>query len=42
MEHEERLKAALADWKVEIEIEFPGYTYVWHKKHYHDRQLIQF
>jgi hypothetical protein len=24
----------------DIPIEFPGYTYVWHKKHYHDRPLI--
>jgi hypothetical protein len=22
------------------EIEFPGYTYVWHKKHYHERPLF--
>ena len=24
----------------DIPIEFPGYTYVWHKEHYHDRPLI--
>ena len=24
----------------DIPIEFPGYTYVWHKKHYQDRPLI--
>jgi hypothetical protein len=24
----------------DLPIEFPGYTYVWHKRHYHDRQLI--
>jgi len=23
-----------------IEIEFPGYTYVWNKEHYHDRPLF--
>ena len=26
----------------DLPIQFPGYTYVWHKKHYHDRQLINF
>ncbi len=26
----------------DLPIRFPGHTYVWHKKHYHDRQLIQF
>ncbi|MDX2437726.1 MAG: hypothetical protein QNL88_11815 [Acidobacteriota bacterium] len=26
----------------DLPIQFPGHTYVWHKKHYHDRQLIQF
>ena len=26
----------------DLPIQFPGYTYVWHKKHYHDRQLIKF
>lgn len=25
----------------DIPIEFPGYTYVWHKEHYHDRPLIE-
>jgi len=24
----------------DVPIEFPGYTYVWHKKHYEDRPLI--
>jgi len=24
----------------DIPIEFPGYTYVWHKEHYQDRPLI--
>lgn len=24
----------------DILIEFPGYTYVWHKEHFHDRPLI--
>lgn len=24
----------------DIVIEFPGYTYVWHKEHYHDRPII--
>ena len=24
----------------DIPIEFPGYTYVWHKEHFHDRPLI--
>jgi len=24
----------------DLPIEFPGYTYVWHKKHYQDRPLI--
>ena len=24
----------------EIEIEFPGYTHVWHKEHFHDRPLF--
>ncbi|MCW8983861.1 MAG: hypothetical protein OQK55_00850 [Thermoanaerobaculales bacterium] len=23
-----------------IEIEFPGYTYVWHKEHFHERPLF--
>ena len=23
-----------------MEIEFPGYTYVWHKEHFHDRPLF--
>ena len=26
----------------DLPIQFPGYTYVWHKRHYHDRQLIKF
>ena len=26
----------------DLPIQFPGHTYVWHKKHYHDRQLINF
>jgi len=27
----------------DLPIKFPGgYTYVWHKEHFHDRQLIQF
>ncbi|HSO24857.1 MAG TPA: hypothetical protein VLT81_18270 [Chondromyces sp.] len=25
----------------DVPIEFPGYTYVWHKRHYHDRPLIE-
>ena len=25
----------------DISIEFPGYTYVWHKEHFHDRPLIE-
>jgi hypothetical protein len=24
----------------EIPIEFPGYTYVWHKEHFHERPLF--
>ncbi len=24
----------------DIEIEFPGYTYVWHKEHHHDRPIF--
>lgn len=24
----------------DVPIEFPGYTYVWHKEHFHDRPLI--
>ena len=23
-----------------VEIEFPGYTYVWHKEHFHERPLF--
>jgi hypothetical protein len=23
-----------------LEIDFPGYTYVWHKEHYHERPLF--
>jgi hypothetical protein len=26
----------------DLPIEFPGHTYVWHKEHLHDRQLIEF
>lgn len=26
----------------DLPIEFPGHTYVWHKQHFHDRQLIEF
>jgi hypothetical protein len=25
----------------DVPINFPGYTYVWHKRHYHDRPLIE-
>ena len=25
----------------DVPIDFPGYTYVWHKRHYHDRPLIE-
>lgn len=25
----------------DVPIEFPGYTYVWHKRHFHDRPLIE-
>ena len=25
----------------DLVIEFPGYTYVWHKRHFHDRPLIE-
>lgn len=32
-----RIKITVA---YDIPIEFPGYTYVWHKEHYHDRPLI--
>jgi hypothetical protein len=28
------------DVAYDIEIEFPGYTYVWHKKHHHDRPIF--
>ena len=24
----------------DLPIEFPGYTYVWHKEHYHDRPIF--
>ena len=24
----------------DIEIEFPGYTYIWHKEHHHDRPIF--
>jgi hypothetical protein len=26
----------------DMPIEFPGYTYIWHKEHHHDRQVIEF
>jgi hypothetical protein len=25
----------------DVPINFPGYTYVWHKRHYHDRPLFE-
>jgi hypothetical protein len=25
----------------DVPIEFPGYTHVWHKRHFHDRPLIE-
>ena len=30
------------DVTYEVPIDFPGYTYVWHKEHHHDRPLIEF
>jgi len=24
----------------DLEIEFPGYTYIWHKEHHHDRPIF--
>jgi len=33
-----RIKITVA---YDIPVEFPGYTYVWHKQHYQDRPLIE-
>jgi hypothetical protein len=33
-----RIKITVA---YDVPINFPGYTYVWHKRHYHDRPLIE-
>ena len=32
-----RIKVTVA---YDLSIEFPGYTYVWHKEHYHERPLF--
>lgn len=28
------------DVTYDLEIEFPGYTYIWHKEHHHDRPIF--